>query len=623
MLALGQTVFWDEPLKAMLPLIGAQVGVRVDLVAGIHDTDYFAKLPGGVASQSQFSALPKNDGTTKNFWSAAGEFSALFGSEATVPREAFGRAGVPIEKLSQREPAFIDHITEAYGWRGIAARDPRAQVTSELSLEPIFPVLQQTFHWALNETVKTVATDNVRNSAIAGGDSIHTLMCDTRESCMGQTLATFYECLLSDFHKLVAGKNVASEITRTSTLLSFSERTCNQKRFQFVDLFINPSTRTVAIDAYNRAVEGSDTYSLDKFGTGAIPFDLVIPGVGRGTIRLAPHALVIMTPEPIFVDLKSEIRSISDLAKVVEARFGPCAMVGKAITLISMLASEFIFAFHETASSYVHRTRAMHNHLIKNGIDVRVNPILRVSLSAWDSLSVVDASLSLPGHLQQGFGAQQVSCGEFAGRWRQVVSEQERILERLHDARSPHAAICALTCIAGDEFRDLAAEYEKLHERFVPLRDQQMELDKKREKIRARLRAIKREWQETEIKMGQMYRAGNMQERQNCMEAVSRLRTERRDLKAVLIRLGVEKANLSADPVYASTRTRRKQIEQIANELRMKVVRNAYLTVYGLRRTNCRPSAWWFPVLSPSGAWFKTLMETAKMRIEPLVGESE
>jgi hypothetical protein len=123
--------------------------------------------------------------------------------------------------------------------------------------------------------------------------------------------------------------------------------------------------------------------------------------------------------------------------------------------------------------------------------------------------------------------------------------------------------------------------------------------------------------------MGQMYRAGNMQERQNCMEAVSRLRTERRDLKAVLIRLGVEKANLSADPVYASTRTRRKQIEQIANELRMKVVRNAYLTVYGLRRTNCRPSAWWFPVLSPSGAWFKTLMETAKMRIEPLVGESE
>ena len=150
-------------------------------------------------------------------------------------------------------------------------------------------------------------------------------------------------------------------------MFQFNRRTCEKPRFSLVGLFLDPKTRRIAREAYDRAVGGSGSgiYTLDAFGPGAIPFDLVIPGVGRGTIRTAPAALIIETAsQDTFVPLREPITRLDQLAAIVEDQFGPdAALVGKAVTLADMIAAEHLVVFHETASGYTKLTQAMNAHV--------------------------------------------------------------------------------------------------------------------------------------------------------------------------------------------------------------------------------------------------------------------
>src|SRR5258708_2443517 len=88
-------------------------------VAGVHDTDYFA-IAHVLCGKRRFQAMAHNDTTTKDLWSAAGEFSALFGSETVVTRELLATGGLKFRRLTQARPTFLDEATEAWGWKGIS-----------------------------------------------------------------------------------------------------------------------------------------------------------------------------------------------------------------------------------------------------------------------------------------------------------------------------------------------------------------------------------------------------------------------------------------------------------------------------------------------------------------------
>ena len=47
-------------------------------------------------------------------------------------------------------------------------------------------------------------------------------------------------------------------------------------------------------------------------------------------------------------------------------------------------------------------------------------------------------------------------------------------------------------------------------------------------------------------------------------------------------------------------------------------IANAIRTIDGLPHANLRPSAWWFPLADPSGAWFDRVAESAQLYLEPL-----
>ncbi len=283
-LALGQTVFWDEPTKAVWRLLLDAAYPEAKLIAGVHDTDYFAKTTALVHTDAAYVALPHDDAKTRGLWSAAGELSALFGSEDLPTVAAYEHAGVPFhqiagEQKSMPDAEFAGRNTEAWGWRGIVETGPRQHIAADVPLSEFLPALSDELNWGFDLSAESLAPRQSRaiqrgraaNSELDRGDTPRRIrLSHAQRSVPGPPAAPLLACL-----RRRAPANF--ETTASTLLFRFNPETCSLPRFRFVDLFLQPATRQTARDAYSAAVAGGGMYGLDEFGPGAMPFDIVVP----------------------------------------------------------------------------------------------------------------------------------------------------------------------------------------------------------------------------------------------------------------------------------------------------------------------------------------------------------
>jgi hypothetical protein len=355
----------------------------------------------------------------------------------------------------------------------------------------------------------------------------------------------------------------------------------------------------------------------------------MIPGQGRGTIRLGNRGAVIMTPKPQFLSYPRPLRTVQELAELVQQKFGPdCALVGKAVTLIGMLAREFVFVFHEGASSYVKYSRKMHLLLAERlGAELALNPILRVRYSAWDALRVCCSWLRLPEPLQRPFGTEELCGPSLAERWREVGREQTQLLVELGKLRRPIDLIKYLDSTLGGSWRKLAEEYSGLHSRLAELDAQLSEMRSRRDDVYGEIREMARKRADAEVAKGRHFRerifertpdAEAVDERARLTARVEELIGAVQDARHRLRQLRKAQFELTDDPEIRRIHERRRSIELEAELKRARLIKGAVVSSKGLENAALRPSAWWFPLVCPDGLWFRETIETAECYLEPL-----
>lgn len=625
-LALGQTVFWDEPIKAGVIQASRREGFERRFVSGVHDTDYFAKLS-QKERKNGYVALPHNDTGTQALWSAAGEFSALFGSETVVTRDRLASLGGKVALVAEQRPGYLDAITEAWGWRGVVSLGRKMRTTAETSLDRVFPTLVETFDWAI-QTSSALVTGCDQERTEEATAQLKSIVCDAAEGLEGQFLADYYARVSPQIYDLVAHEPLGVEVARTTGLLKFNTATCDSPRFSLLDLFLRPETRARACEAYDGAVSTAQMYVLSKFGVGAIPFDVYVPGKGRGTLRLGTRGGVIMTEEPLAFSFKKPVDSVQRLAEVLEAKFGPdVVVVGKAVTMLGMLGREFVFVFHEGASGYAGITREFHRSL-KEFWDIGLlNPILRVKYSPWDALAKCKLWLRLPEDLRRPFGTDELSAESFSRRWGAVVEEQNAVLHRLATLERPLALIEYLDKHLGGQWKVLAQEYNELHARLAALNKKVGDVRSRRAKAVKEFRSLRSKRVRAEEALGRHWRdkvfqktatERDMEHRRKLQEALDQVLRETEESKARWRTLFDEQEQIVSALEVVTALERRKSIAFEAELTRMRLIREAVIATEGLKKAGHRPSAWWFHLLSPSGCWYKETMRRALYYLEPM-----
>jgi len=256
--------------------------------------------------------------------------------------------------------------------------------------------------------------------------------------------------------------------------------------------------------------------------------------------------------------------------------------------------------FNERGSPYLTRTARFLAQLQAHGVAAQAHPILRLRYPTWDALGAARCiSLRLPSHLARACGEPTLCSDVFALRWRALVDEQQRLLERLARVHRPRDLMALLAEQAGDRWREQLATYDAcLRELAATAGARADALRQQAHALHAERRALIAEIQRHPKRFG---------------ELAPRLQT----LKAQIRRLNAERRQVGRTPEAESLRTRARQLECEAERARLAIIRDAYLTAEGLLQTHARPAAWWFLLIGR--AWFEACARGLQARLEPLM----
>ena len=642
-------------MKAVLLKHIGRASPSTTLWLGVMDTDYFSRPPASAQKGTGYAVLPHNDGSTKDLWVATGEISRLFGCELVPGREVFARYGVQLEWLARTAPegrrAFIDRVTSAWGWTGLVNTGSRRILAGDVPLSDALATFRSQLQDALDATVNSVDGEP-RTRAAEQAARILSWVDAFAASNPRAKLVDLYLNLGPRIYQMLTGEPPGARLrtTLSSELLRFNTSTVHRPRFRVLDLFLRPETSDQAKRCYDESVHGSEIYTLDKFGPGAIPFDLVIPGHGRGTICVLGDEVTIQADEPIQIEAPGPIRSAADLAAAVEGALGPnISLIGKAVTLLSMLGAEFIMVLNETASAYVWRTERMTALMCQQGMCLSLYPILRLRYPTWSAFGSAKVDVDLPEHLSFAFGKPRVSSAEFAERWVSVCDAQEALLRQLAQATGLGDLLALLCEVDPLSCEAQLAEFERVQDELLALCGQIERLKQQTQELYAELQALRRQCEDLAREKGQDYRVrvaplkerlwqiltsgkGDGAEAEELRRLLrdeeerraeydrrwDALRQRVREVQARIASTRAERRAVETGEQMRSVRRRRLEVIEAAQRAKLELVRNAFLACYGLRQTNYRPSAWWIPVLSPDGEWFRAIAEGTEAYLEPL-----
>ncbi|MEA3400982.1 MAG: hypothetical protein U9R79_06995 [Armatimonadota bacterium] len=601
LLALGQTVFWDELLKSMLVEAAQQYAPELRLVAGAHDTDYFSKLPEPPAQNGGFSLQPRDDDRTRQMWAAVAETSAVLGTEHPVTRQQLRSAGVPLRQLARRHPdgprQFYREATMAWGWRGVANHGADRTVACDILAARVAPTVLELMEWAVDRSRDVLLDDSSQRSAERVLAEVERLVGKCRAEGFERTLTDLYLCLLHGFYDVLLGAIPRqARITASTDIFLFTPNTVDRPRFDVVDIFLDPETRPAASAAYDTVMGHTGIYRLEQFGEGAIPFDIVVCGRGRGTIRVVDNRVIFELPNgPAEAEMDGPVTNRHDLLRAGASVFG-CALrlIGKAVVLPTMMSREFTMVMLENASVYLPQTHRLIRMLRRAGIELELHPLARLHFETYDAMEAADACLRLPPHLARLFGEQRLTARQFAQRWRAAVARARTIIERLGEARAPDDILRVLED-AGEEVGDLRPAHDRVAEA-------RRESGSRIQALRERSRAL---W----IEIKQLLRAADAAHEAPPEDELQPLREQREQIIARILELAQSEEHLRLQERYH-------EIILEIQQRKLRALADAYRTV-GLEMSNYRPPWWWFVAVDASGAWLRRLAETATMRFEP------